>query len=299
MRPGLHSKYYDPQKLARIKNLQLLARAVVEGYISGLHRSPFRGLSTEFAEYRQYMPGDDLKRLDWKVYARCDRSYVRQYEEETNLTCTLLLDASGSMAFGAGGVSKFDYGCCLAAALAYLMIQQRDRVGLVLFDEEVRSRLPPSASPAHLKAVLERLEAAEPGGETALARALHLTAERSRRRGLVVLISDLIDEPEAVMNALAHFRHDRNEVIVFNVFDPAERDLGLEGLVELQDLETGRRVQVRPEVVRQAYRDAFEGFIGRYRRDCAAARVDYRLVTTDVPYELMLAAYLSRRRSCK
>ena len=295
MRRGFKSRYYEPQKLARIRNLPLLARTVVEGYISGLHRSPFKGFSAEFAEYRQYLPGDDLKRFAWKVYARSDKRYVRQYEEETNLTCTLLLDASGSMAYGSGGLRKFDYACCLAAALTYLMIHQRDRVGLVVFGDEVRLRIPPSSSPGHMRTVLQQLEAAEPDGETAIAPSLHSIAESTRRRGLVIVISDLIDEPEGVLSALNHFRHDRNEVIVFHVFDPAERALPFDGLVDFVDLETGRKMQVRADVVRNDYQARFDAFVRRYREGCAAARVDYQLVTTDVPFERMLAAYLSRR----
>lgn len=299
MRRGFKSKFYQPEKLARIKNLQLLARTVVEGYISGLHRSPFKGFSAEFAEYREYLPGDDLKHFDWKVYARSDKRYVKQYEEETNLTCTLLLDASGSMAFGSDGLAKFDYGCFLVAALTYLMILQRDQVGLVVFDEQVRTRIPPSNSPAHLKNVLEQIERIKPGGETGIGRSLHSVAESIRRRGLIIVVSDLIDDQDAVMNALNHFRHNRSEVIVFNVFDTAERDLPYDGLIDFVDLETDRKMQVRADVIRQEYRRKFDAFVQRYRQDCAASRVDYQLVTTDTPFELMLAAYLSKRQKYK
>jgi uncharacterized protein (DUF58 family) len=299
MRRGLKSKYYDPQKLARLRNLQLLARTVVEGYVSGLHRSPFKGFSAEFAEYREYLPGDDLKHFDWRVFARSDRRYVKQYEEETNLTCTLLLDASGSMAFGSGDATKFDYACTLVAALAYLMVRQRDRVGLAVFDDDVRERIPPRSSPAHMKNIVERLERLHPSGETGTARALHAVADGIRRRGLVVVVSDLIDDQAAVMGALNHFRHDRSEVIVFNVFDPAERDLPFDGQVDFEDMETGRRMLVQPDVIREDYRRRFAGFVQRYRQECAASLVDYQLVTTDMPFELMLAAYLSRRRKCR
>ncbi len=295
MRSGFKSRYYEPQKLAKLKNLQFLARSVVEGYISGLHRSPFKGFSSEFAEYREYLPGDDLKHFDWKVFARSDKRYVRQYEEETNLTCTLLLDVSGSMAFGSDGLSKFDYACFLCAALTYLMIQQRDQVGLAVFDSELRRRFPARNSPAHLKNILEQLERIEPGGETGIAPALHAIAESSRRRGLVVLVSDMIDDQDAVMNALNHFRHDRNEVIVFNLFATAERDLPFDGLVEFEEMEAGRRMQVRADVIRRDYRRKFQEFVQRYRRDCAASSIDYELVTTDLPFELMLSAYLNKR----
>lgn len=295
MRQGFKSKDHDPQKLASIKNLQLLARTVVEGYISGLHRSPFKGFSAEFAEYREYLPGDDLKHFDWKVFARTDKRYVRQYEEETNLTCTLLLDASGSMAFGSDGLTKFSYACFLTAALTYLMIQQRDQVGLVIFSDQVRLRIPPSNSPAHLKNILEQLEKAEPAGETSIAASLHAIAESIRRRGLIIVVSDLIDDRDQVMNALNHFRHDRSEVVVFNVFDRAERELPYEGLVDFLDLETGRKMQVRSDVVREDYQRKFDAFVRKYREECVASRVDYQFVTTDTPFELLLAAYLDRR----
>ena len=299
MRTPFQSRYYSPERLARLRNLQLLARTVVEGYISGLHRSPFKGFSAEFAEYREYLPGDDLKHFDWRVFARSDKRYVRQYEEEINLACTVLLDVSGSMAFAGEGLSKFDYGCCLSAALTYLMIHQRDQVGLVLFGEDVQRRIPPRNSPAHLKFVLEQLEKAEPGGETGIARSLHAIAETTKRRGIIVVISDLIDEPDDVMNALNHFRHNRNEVIVFNTFTPAERELPFEGLVDFEDLETGHKLQVRADVIRDEYKRRFEDFVGRYKKDCAASRIDYQFVTTDVPFEAMLAAYLQNRERYK
>jgi uncharacterized protein (DUF58 family) len=293
---GLRSRYYDPEKLATVRNLQLLARTVVEGYISGLHRSPFKGFSSEFAEYREYLPGEDLKHFDWKVFARSDKRYIRQYEEETNLTCTILLDASGSMDYGSSEhLTKFDYAAALSAALTYLMIQQRDSVGLVVFDNQVRRRIPPRHGAGHMRNVLETLERTEAGGRTGIAPALHGIAETSKRRGLVVVLSDLVDDQAEVMNALAHFRHNRNEVIVFNVFDRAEADLPFHGLVEFEDMETRERMQVRAEVVREEYQKQFDAFVDGYRRQCAATRCDYEPVTTDTPYELMLHAYLARR----
>jgi len=289
------SRYYDPARLARLGNLQLIARTVVEGTISGLHHSPFKGFSAEFAEYREYLPGDDLKHFDWKVYARSDRKYVREYEEETNMTCTLLLDASGSMAYRSDGVSKFAYACCLSAALAYLMIRQRDRVGLVVFDQAVRLRIPPRSSPAHMTYLLNRLEGVRPEGRTGVARVLHPIAESLKRRGLVIVLSDLVDDQDAVINALQHFRHDRHEVIVFNLFDPAEIEFPFSGLIDFRDLETREKRQVRAEVIAEEYRSRFQRFVERYRRDCDRSRIDYQLVNTRTPFELMLAAYLRRR----
>ena len=295
MRRGPQNKYFDPAALARLGNLQLLARTVVEGYISGLHRSPFKGFSSEFAEYREYIPGDDLKHFDWKVYARTERRFVREYEEETNMTCTVLLDASASMGYRAGKLSKFEYGCFLAAALMYLMVRQNDQVGLAVFDTQIRERIPPRSSPAHLKRMLDRMEQIKPGGETGAAAPLHAIASSLKRRGLVIVISDLLDDPEAVLNGLQHFRHDRHEVIVFNVFDRAEAEFPFRGLIEFRDMETRRKLQLRAEVIREEYLAKFNDFLDRYRREAARTGIDYQVVSTDVPFELVLAAYLSKR----
>ena len=299
MAKGFYSKYYDPARLARLGNLQLLARSVVEGYISGLHRSPFKGFSAEFAEYREYMPGDDLKHFDWKVFARSDRRYVKEYEEETNMTCTVLLDASGSMGYQSNGVSKLEYGCCLAAALTYLMVQQRDQVGLVVFDEKVRERIPPRSSPAHLKHVMDRLEQVGPKWRTGIASSLHLIAESLKRRGLVVILSDLMDDQDAVINAFQHFRHERHELVVMNLFDQAEIEFPFQGLIEFRDMETREKMQLRAEVVREAYRKGFDDFVDRYRRETTRSRIDYQLVSTETPFEMMLASYLRKREKSR
>ena len=298
MHRGPRNKYFVPDKLARLGNMQLLARTVVEGYISGLHQSPFKGHSTEFASYRQYLPGDDLKHFDWKVYARTDKRYVREYEEETNMTCTLLVDSSASMAYRSepDGISKFEYACYLSAALTYLMVQQRDQVGLVLFGEQVRERYPTRSSPAHMKFILDRLEEMEPSGETGISGALHAIATSLNQRGLVIVISDLIDNQDAVLNALQHFRHDRHEVIVFNIFDEAEIEFPFSGLTEFRDLETNQKMQLRPEVVKEAYKEKFDAFVERYRRDCRNAGVDYEVVNTRHPFEIMLSRYLTKRQ---
>lgn len=292
---ALQSKYFVPERFGKFANLQLLARSVVEGFLSGLHRSPFRGFSVEFAEYREYVPGDDLRHFDWKVFARSDKRYIKQYEEETNLTCHILLDASGSMAYGSTQVTKFEYGCFLAAALTYLMVRQRDRVGVVIFDSQIRQRMAPGSSPAHMRNVMDVLERLEPSGRTGVAPALHSAAESLKRRGLVVVISDLIDDPASVMNALRHFRHDKHEVIIFDLVDPAELELPFDGLVEFEDMETQDRLLVEPVAVRDDYRSRVKSFFDNYRRECLSAKIDYELVTTALPFEFMLSAYLARR----
>src|ERR687896_594788 len=211
----------DPATLARLGSLELKAKTIVEGFLSGLHRSPFKGFSVEFAEYRQYFPGDDLTRLDWKVYARSDRHFIKKYEEETNLDCHILIDVSASMGYRSGDVTKLQYGSWLAAALAYLMNRQRDAVGLIAFDDKITSMLPPSARAGHLTALLVSLERLQLGAQTNVAKPLRDLAEAIRKRGLVVLISDLLDEPDRVLERLKHFRYRGTEVIVFQVLDPA------------------------------------------------------------------------------
>ncbi|MFO7675644.1 MAG: DUF58 domain-containing protein [bacterium] len=293
----------DPEVVASLRSMDLRARLVVEGFLAGLHRSPYRGFSVEFAEHRQYIPGDEIKRIDWRVYGKTGRYYVREYEEETNLRALLILDVSGSMAWrGDGersrpvaGVSKLQYGSYLAAALAYLLIRQKDSVGLVVFNDRVRTYIPPRSAPGHLNVILDQLARLEPGGETGLADALHELAERVRRRGLIIIVSDLWDEPGSVLNALRHFRHRRHEVIVFHVLHPGERELRFRGPVRLRDLETGRELTVDSGTAASRYRESARAFLDRLESDCHEARIDYHLLTTDQPYDRALMAYLTHR----
>ena len=288
-------KYLDPTMLARVANLQLVARLVVEGMISGLHKSPHQGFSVEFAEYRQYQPGDDLRYLDWKVYAKKDRLYLKTFQEETNLKAYLLLDCSGSMGFGSGALTKFEYGAYLSAALSYLMIRQQDAVGLVAFDTGIRKFLSPRSSPQHLKDVLVSLESLRPSERTDTSKTFHDLAERFRRRGLIIVITDLFDDPEAVMQGLAHFRHKKHEVVLFHLLDRAEVDFPYDDLIEFEDMETGETIQVQSRMARAQVREAVETFMEDYRRRCADHRIDYVRVLTDRPVEQTLLSYLAKR----
>ena len=300
-------RYIQPEALAKLGRLNIVARAVVEGFITGLHRSPYHGFSVEFSDHRKYVAGDNLRDLDWKTLARTDRYYIKQYEEETNLRAMILLDASASMGYGSGEMTKFAYGCYLAAALAYLMIRQQDSVGLVVFDSEVRTFLPPRSSTPHLNLLLHSLEDAEPGRLTDLAETFHTLAERIRRRGLIVIISDLYHGPNkdaedpdivprSVMRALSHFRHKRHEVVLFHVMDPSEVDFPFRRLSDFIDMETGRRVQVDPRYVREEYmRLVNEEFVGGFRRECATQNIDYVPANTSMPYDLLLQRYLGKR----
>jgi uncharacterized protein (DUF58 family) len=288
-------QFLDPAVVARLSNLELKARTVVEGFLSGLHRSPFKGFSVEFAEYRQYIPGDDLSTIDWKVYARSDRHYVKKFEEETNLNCHVMLDISGSMAYGSRGITKYEYGQCLAASLAYLMNRQRDGVGLAAFDDRIVTMLPASARPGHLSAMLVTLDRLQLGTETNVSKPLHQLADSLSKRGMVVLISDLLDDPERVIRGLKHFRFRGTDVIVFHVLDPDELAFPFERATRFEDMETRDEVMAVPVVVRDHYLKAIGGLIERYKQELGAAGIDYQLLTTDQPLELALLSYLSTR----
>ena len=291
----LQHKYFDPVMFSRIANLEMVARLVVEGMISGMHKSPHQGFSVEFAEYRQYMPGDDLRHIDWKVFGKKDRLYLRQYQEETNLKAYILLDCSASMKYTSGTLTKFEYGAYLTAALSYLMIRQQDAVGVVAFDNEIRKYLPPRSSPQHLKDILVTLEKLEPSARTDTANTFHELAERFRRRGLIIVISDLYDDPEAVLQGLAHFRHKRHEVILFHLMDPTETEFTFDDLIEFEDLETGEKMQVQARMARRDVVKAVESFMEDYRRRCADHNIDYVRVITRQPVEQALLKYLGKR----
>ena len=289
-----------PETLASLRGLDLKARLVVEGFLEGLHRSPYKGFSVEFSEYRPYIPGDEPRRIDWKVYAKRDRFYVKEYQEETNLRAMLLVDASGSMAYRSGSVtsalSKLDYSVTLAAALAYLLIKQKDAVGLATFDTQIRGYLPPRSSRNYLQMLLARLENLKPGGETNLAGSLHGLAERTRKRGLVIIFSDLFDDPDQVLLALRHFRHRKHEVILFHILDPMEESFDFSSPMRLVDMETKKEASLDPRLVRAEYHRALEGYRLRLRSTCSEHRIDYNPICTDQSLEYALFRYLEKRR---
>lgn len=288
-------RYLNPAVIARLGTMELRAKTIVEGFLSGLHRSPFKGFSVEFAEYRQYLPGDDLSTIDWKVYARSDRYYVKKYEEETNLDCHLMLDVSASMSYASGEVSKVAYGSYLAAALAYLMQRQRDAVGFVAFDEQIVDRLPASARPGHLKSVLLALARLQPGTRSDVSKPLHQLAETMARRSMTVVISDLLDEPADVVKGLKHLRFRGTDVIVFHVMDPAELTFPFERPARFKDMETEAELLASPAAVRKAYLHRLEEMCGVYERELRGANIDYVRLDTSKPLDTALLAYLSTR----
>lgn len=289
------NRFLDPDGLARVGGLELVARQVVEGFLSGRHQSPYQGFSVEFLDHRQYTQGDELRALDWKLLARTDRYFVKLFQDETNLRAHLVLDRSNSMAFGSGSLTKLGYASYLAAALAHLMLRQNDAVGLVLFDETIREQLPPVAKPSQFRRILDALEETSAQGETGLGGVLHDIAERIPRRGLVILISDLLDDPAEIADGLQHLRHDHHEVIVFHVMDPDELSFPYERMVRFKDMEGVRHLVVHPRTLRRRYLERINGHLEAIKEECFRRKVSYTLTETGQPYDVMLAQYLERR----
>ncbi len=288
-------EYLSPEVVSRLGGLELIARLVVEGFITGLHRSPYHGFSVEFAEHRPYMTGDEVRFIDWKVWAKTDRYYVKAFEEETNLRASILLDVSGSMGYGSGSITKFRYAVMLASALSYLMLRQRDAVGLIMFDEEVRRLIEPRATRRQLGVLLGAMSEARPSGRTSPLSPFRELAGRIRRRGLIVVISDLLTDPGDVQRALMYFRHQNHEVIVFHLLDPVERRLELDQEAVFRDMETGETVHAVPWEVRSEYVSSMNEMIDTLRRELRAAHIDYQLLSTDTPFVESLTRYLVKR----
>ncbi len=292
-----YQKYLNPQTLASLHGLELRARLIVEGYVSGVHRSPYHGFSIEFAEHREYVLGDDLRYVDWKVFGKTDKIYLKQYEEETNLVGYLLLDTSESMRYRSAGapLSKFEYAQCIAASLSYLILQQQDSVGLATFDNELRAMVRASSNPSHLKHLLHVMDTASAERKTNAGPIFHDLAERLKKRGIVLILSDLFDDVTSLLAGLKHFRHRRHEVILFHVLDPAEIDFPFDQLTLFKGLEQLPDVLADPRALRKAYLEEFAAFQKQVRSGCRAQGIDYFEVRTDQPLDLALTTYLSRR----
>jgi len=290
-----YRKYLDPEVVGKLKGMELKARLVVEGFIAGLHKSPYHGFSVEFAEHRQYMPGDNIRDIDWKVFAKSDRYYIKQYEEETNLKAYLLLDCSASMGYGSGETIKLDYSSLLVASLSFLMLKQRDAVGLVTFDDKIRRYIPPRSKSGHLHLLLRELANQKPSDRTDIASALHEMAERISRRGLIVIFSDLLDDPDKIISGLKHFRHKNHEVILFHILDPRERDFAFPTEAIFKDMETGEEITTLPWQIKKHYEQATNDFSDRIASECRQSRIDYHLIDTSKPFDLALYAFLAKR----
>jgi uncharacterized protein (DUF58 family) len=302
-------RFFRPTQAAQLRRLELTVRGVVEGVFAGLHKSPHKGFSIEFAEHREYVPGDEIKHLDWTVLARTDRYYIKQYEQETNLRATICLDASASMGYGnavAGGgkrkgktpspdgVSKFEYAAVLAASMAYMLSNQQDLVGLTVFDQDVRLEIPQGNGAGHLDQIFTQLEKVAPGKQTNVADTLHKLANKVPRRGLVILISDLLDEPEKIMLALQHLRHARHQMIVLQVLDRSETDLTYNRPITFQDMEDGSRLQIDPKLIREDYQREVQAFLDLIKLRCGQYHIDHIVAFTDVPWDTQIRELLRR-----
>jgi uncharacterized protein (DUF58 family) len=288
-------RYLDPAILARVGFSPLLAQVVVEGFLNGLHKSPFHGFSVEFADHREYVPGDDLKYLDWALFARTDHYYIKRFEEETNLRCYVLLDRSASMAFGTTSLTKWDYSCFLATCLSYLMLRQQDAVGLVLFGAKPGMFVPPRCRRTHLRQLMQMMVQHAPQGTTDVPSSLRAVLHNLKRRGLVVIISDLIDTPEDTLKAIRLIRSHRHDVIVFHVQDPAEAEFTFHGPTLLRDLETGEELEIDPGLIRDEYLERVQEVGAFYKKGLTEAGVDYQAIDTRHPYDTALSAYVARR----
>lgn len=289
------AQFVDPLVLSRIRALPLLARTVVDGFINGLHKAPYLGVSIDFAEHRGYMPGDDIRFIDWRIFARTDRFYVKQFEADTNANFTVLLDVSRSMSFGSRGLTKLDYARYLTACLCYLSSQQRDRVGLVLFDDGVVEYVPASAK--HLEIVLRKLDRAETTRPGNLTRSLFSASEFFKRRSILAVVSDFYDDPETVTDAVKPLRYAGNDVALFQILDPAEITFPYDAAASFQDLETGQRLPIVPEKLREQYRQLIRAHTAAIQSGCGRIQVDYALFDTARPLDHALFTYLALRRA--
>jgi uncharacterized protein (DUF58 family) len=289
--PG--ARFVDPRVLARIGNLELVARAVVDGFINGIHRSPFFGASVDFAEHRGYVPGDDIRRVDWRLYARTDRYYIKEYEADSNANFSVLLDVSKSMGFGSAGLTKLDYARMLAGCLTYLVHKQRDRVGFVAFDDDIVEHVPPPAK--HMEVVLHVLDRLKPSKPGSLRPPLHKLAEHFGRRSLLVLISDLYEDPDTVLDAIGPLRFRGNDMIVFHLLDDAEVNFGFSDPAAFEDLESGEQLPIVPDALAEQYRSLVREHVQALQERFSSNRVDYMMVNTSSPLDHALFTYLSTR----
>lgn len=288
-------RFLDPKILSKISGMELRARTVVEGFIYGLHRSPYRGFSVEFAEYREYTPGDDIRFIDWKVFARSDRYYLKEFEEETNLSCNILLDCSASMGYASDGISKMEYSSYLAASLGYLIFQQRDGVGLMTFDNEIRQLIPARNKRGHMLSILRYLEKIDHGTRTELSLPLHKIAESINKKGLIILISDLLDDPESVLEGLRHLRFKGHDLIVFHIMDDTELNFPFKNATRFIGMEGESEFMAIPTMVRDTYMKRLNEHIAAFKKGCGRMQIDYHLLNTSQPLDFALFSYLTRR----
>jgi len=288
-------RFLDPKTVAKISRLELRARQVVEGFISGMHRSPFFGHSVEFVQHRDYTAGDDIRHLDWKVWSKTDKYYIKQYEEETNLRCHLVVDVSASMHYGNGALNKYEYGCTVAACLAYLLLRQQDACGCMTFDEEIRQVIPARSHHNHIDAIVRAMHVSKPRDKTDIEKVLTRVAESAPSRGLIVIISDLLAPREPLFRGLEMLRHNRHDVMVFHVMDHEELNFPFTGTTRFEGMEDLDQVLCDPRALREGYMEALEEYLTEVRRGCARKGIDYMLVHTEEYLDAVLSKFLHQR----
>ena len=286
----------DPALISKLNSLELKAKTVVEGFKVGLHRSPYHGFSVEFSEHKAYMQGDPIKNIDWKVFGKSDKLFIKQYEEETNLTCHILLDISASMNYQSIGIiSKLDYGKILVASLSYLMVSQQDSVGLSLYSNKIENYFPPRSNKIYLQKLLQGLENVSPANKTETAQCLNLIAEKVKKRGLVIIISDFFDNVDSIITALKHFKYKKNEVIVFQILDPIEKSFAFDRDAIFVDIETKDELSTQPHQIRKAYQSAMNEFLEKLKSECLNNKIEYNQIDTKTPFDKALFAYFKKR----
>jgi uncharacterized protein (DUF58 family) len=292
-----YRRFLDPSIISRINSLELRARFVVEGFMVGLHRSPYHGFSVEFTEHRPYMQGDNLRDVDWKVYGKTERYVIKQYEEETNLKSYILLDTSKSMDYHSeGNVSKLDYASTIVAALSYLMIKQQDAVGFTQYSEKIQKYFPPKATRGYLQEILKNLASVSASDKTNTASCLNSIAEKIKRRGLVIIISDFFDDVNSILSALKHFRYNKNEVIVFQILDPMEKSFAFGADAVFKDMETEEEITTQPYQIQKAYKEAMNQFLSSIKKECLNSNIEYNLIETSTPFDKALYTYIQKRK---
>ena len=291
------SNYLEPELLSKLQNLSIKAKYVVEGFMLGLHKSPYHGFSVEFSEHRPYGFGDEVRHIDWKLWSKTDKYYVKQFEEETNLKAHIILDQSRSMDYGSSDISKFEYSKLLAASFAYILIKQQDAVGLALFDEQINKLIPPKSIPSHLNVLLSHMEQSKPGSKTNIAQALHHSAEGISKRGLVIVISDFMDDPNAVMGGLRHLRHKGHEVIVFHILDKLELNFDFNERIKFIDKETGDEITTDPWHITKQYNQHFKKHCDFIKHACGQNKVEYIQLQSNQPLDVALSELLLKRKN--
>ena len=292
----MNQKSLHPDIVNQLDNLYLKAKLIVEGFMSGLHKSPYHGFSVEFSEHRPYGNGDEIKNIDWKIWGKTVKYYIKRFEEETNLACHFFLDSSKSMQFKTGNITKFDYAKIIAAGLSYLMIQQRDALGLCIFDSKIQSKVAPKSNKSHLNTILSIIDKTKIGGDTNLAPILSAAAEKIKKRGLIILLSDLLDNPQKLIESLKHFKYNNNEVLVFHILDPKEIELKYNNHTIFKDLETREEMATEPWQIQEAYNLEIQKFIEYYKKECFINKIDYNLLITNQSASYALLKFLNKRK---